>query len=243
MSRPTYALQCFLIVVAITPACFGQLATGNTATDHAFDAKLALVSGQVTSLHDGQPWALSSGEVLPVQQILQTGPDGYAQMRVDNGGMFEVYSNSKIFFRQNSANPNDVLDLVSGRVRLFLRPKQGESQRVFSPSAIISAHQAACVALVIDEDDTVRIDVIEGQVRVQHARLPKNEPVLVKAIDSILVQKNQAISRRVDRGSLYRYTARIFTAITFGHSQDGKPVEGNKLLAHSRAAHPLQLSF
>ncbi len=225
-------------------ACFGQIAPSNIAPAHPFEAKLALVSGQVTSLHDGQPWALSSGETLPMQQTLQTGQDGYAQMRVGNGGIIEVYSSSKVFYRQNAANPSDVLDLVAGRVRLYLRPKPGELQRVFSPSAIISAHNAACVALVIDEDDTVRIDVIEGQVRVQHALLPSNEAILVKAIDSILVQKNQAISRRVDRGSLYRYTARIFTAITFGHSsQDGKPVEGNKLLAHSRPAHPLHLAF
>jgi hypothetical protein len=75
--------------------------------------------------------------------------------------------------------------------------------------------------------------VVEGEVGVQHRLLPRNEPVIVKAVDAILVQKNQPISHRVERGSLYRYTVKILSAITPGRSgsHNADPIEGDKILA------------
>lgn len=237
-------LFCFLAVSPQRSAAQDQNAVTDSSAMRAFQAQAILVNGQVTRLRDDQPWAISSGDPIPVQQTVSTGQDGYAQLKIGGGGTFEILGNSKVVFRQNAYNPNDVMDVLAGRVRLQLRPKRGESQRVFSPSAIISTHLPASLALAVDEDDTVRIDVIEGQVRVQHTQLPSSESVLVRAIDSILVSKNEPISRRVDRGTLYRYRARIMTAITFGHSgHDGEPIEGNKFLGRSHSGHCLRLAF
>jgi len=141
-----------------------------------------------------------------------------------------------VVFRQNAARAGDLLDVMAGRVQIHLQPTMGQPrQRVFTPVAIITASEPSTIAIAIDEDDMVRIDVIEGAIRVQHTLLPRNEPTLVRAIDAILVQKDQPISRRVDRGSLYRYTVKIWSAITLKHSgaHDGEPVEGNKFLAEA----------
>jgi hypothetical protein len=60
---------------------------------------------------------------------------------------------------------------------------------------------------VDDEDNSSRIDVQEGEISVQHALLPRTEPVLVKAGDAIAVHPDEPlISRRLDRGSLYHCT-------------------------------------
>ncbi len=210
----------------------------------SFEARATIATGQVTRLRDDQPWAISSGDLIPIQQTLSTGQDGYVQLQLAGGTTFEILGNSKVHFRQNLGNPNDVLDLVSGRVRMQLRPKRGDQQRVFSPSAIITTHLPTSLAMAMDEDDNVRIDVIEGEIRVQHAKLPGSQAVLVRAIDSILVERDEAISRKVDRGTLYRYRAKILTAVTFGHiGHDADPVEGNKFLGRSRVSRPLRLSF
>ncbi len=239
LRRSIYVLTALLSA----SSAHAQNAVGDPIAARAFQAQATVVNGQVTRLRDDQPWAISSGDQVPIQQTLSTGQDGYAQLKVAGGSSFEIFSNSKVAFRQNISNPNDIVDVLAGRVRLQLRPRRGEQQRVFSPSAIISAHVPTALALAVDEDDTVRIDVIEGEVRVLHTRLPGNE-VLVRAIDSILVKKNEEISRRVDRGTLYRYRARIITALTFGHAGHGaEPIEGNKLLARSHASRPLWLSF
>jgi hypothetical protein len=202
-----------------------------------YEAHATMVTGQVTRIRDAQPWAVSSGEHVPVQQTITTGRDGYAHFEVGGGSSFDLFANSRVVFRENAASAGDLLDVVAGRVRIHLRPTLGQSQqRVFCPVAVISAHhQPATFAVAVDEDDTVRIDILEGEVTVQHALLPRNDPTLLRAVDAIVVKKDEPISRRVDRGSLYRYTVKVLSAITFGHggSHNVEPEDEDKLLAIS----------
>jgi hypothetical protein len=202
-----------------------------------YEAHATSVTGQVTRIRDERPWALSSGERVPIQQVISTGNDGFAHFVVAGGSSFDLFSDSRVVFRQNAASAGDLLDVVAGRVRIHLHPGPGqEQQRILTPSAAITALEPATVSIAVDEDDTVRIDVLEGEVRVQHTLLPRNAPTIVRAVDAILVQKDQPISRRVDRGSLYRYTVKplhdLWTAVTPGHAaHSGEPEEGNKFLA------------
>jgi hypothetical protein len=137
----------------------------------------------------------------------------------------------------------DLLDVKAGRVRVHLQPGPGQwQQRIFCPVAIVSAHEPATVSLAVDEDNSVRIDVLQGEVRVQHTILPRSEPVLVKAVDAILVRPDQQISRRVDRGTLYRYTVGILVALTPGHKSN-EPIEGKPLLARAEARSRAHLAW
>ncbi len=203
-----------------------------------FEAHAVSVTGKVSRVRDEQPWAVSAGERVPVRQVISTGNDGLARFTVAGGAYFDIFSNSRLIFRQNTASAGDLLDMVAGRIRVHLQPLMSQpQQRIFTPAAIITANRAATVALAIDEDDTLRIDVLEGEVRVQHANLPKSEPTLVRAMDAIVVRPDEPISRRVDRGSLYRYTVKpfkdIWTAVTPGHSSphNRDVIEGEKVLA------------
>lgn len=231
------------LAAAITKSALpGQSGTVDSLTMRPFEAQATAVTGQVTRIRNNEPWALSNGERVPVQQVIMTGNDGYAHFNMAGGSNFDIFSNSRVIFRQNIANTGDLVDVLVGRVRVHLQPVAGQhQQRVFCPTAVISTSEPTTLALAVDEDDTVRIDVTEGQVRVQHAFLPRTEPIFVRAIDAIVVKKNEPISRRIDRGSLYRYRVRILSAITFGHSgHDAGPIEGNKFLAQSQG---VRLSF
>jgi len=224
------------IVIASSSAARAQNPPVDFSGVQIYEAHAIAVTGQVSRIRDEQLWALSTGERVPIQQVITTGSDGYARFEVAGGSTFELFSNSRVIFRQNAASAGDLLDVLAGRVRIHLRPTIGQPmQRIFTPVAIITAQEPGTIALAIDEDDTVRIDVIEGEVRVQHTLLPRNDPTVVKAVDAILVQKDQPISRKVDRGSLYRYTVKVWSAITLGHSGNhhGEPVEGDKFLAQN----------
>jgi hypothetical protein len=212
-----------------------------------YEARATVVTGKVTRSRDAQPWALSAGERLPIQQVIETGPDGFAHFEVAGGGSFDIFANSRVGFRQNAASAGDLLDVLAGRVRVHLKPAPGQQQqRILTPSAWISTLQAATVAIAIDEDAAMRVDVLEGEVRVQHTLLPRSEPTIVRAVDAILVRPDQQISRRLDRGSLYRYTVKplhdLWTAVTPGHGNHaGDPVEGNHFVARfSPSERPLQ---
>jgi hypothetical protein len=231
------------LALGFASGAHAQAGPVDSSAMQTYEAHATEVTGAVTRIRDKQPWVVSSGERVPVQQVITTGGDGYAHFVVAGGSSFDVLSNSRVIFRQNSASAGDLLDVVSGRVRVHLQPTAGISQqRIFTPVATISALQSATVSIAVDEDDNVRIDVLEGEVRVQHALLPRNEPTIVRAVDAILVQKDQQLSRRLDRGSLYRYTVKplhdLWTAVTPGHStHSGDPIEGNKFLAQSVTAH------
>jgi hypothetical protein len=213
----------------------------NSPVDQAvmqkYEARATVVTGKVTRTRDDQPWALSPGERVPIQQVITTGPDGFAHFELAGGGSFDIFANSRVVFRQNAASAGDLLDVTEGRVRIHLKPQPGQpQQRILTPSAWISAFQDATVAIAIDEDSAMRVDVLEGEVRVQHTLRPRSEPTIVRAVDAILVRGDQQISRRVDRGSLYRYTVKplhdLWTAVTPGHANKaGEPIEGNHFLA------------
>jgi hypothetical protein len=212
----------------------------DVAASEDLRADALVVTGKVTYLRDSQPWAVSSGELVPLGKTIETGDDGYGHFKVAGGDTFDIFANSQVVFRGNAGNPGDLLDVHSGRVRIHLAAARGEpQQRIFTPSAIISVRGSASLSLAIDEEGTVRIDVTEGEIRVQHALLPRSEPVVVRAIDAILVRPNETVSRRVDRGSLYRYTVKIWSALTFGHSgHDGEPIEGNRFFDFDVVARP-----
>ncbi len=215
----------FAIFTASAIASFLSAQTGpvDSSAMRPYEAYVTAAQGQVSIVRDQRPWAISSGERIPIQRLITTGPDGYAHLEVNGGASFEVYANSRVAFRQNAATAGDLLDVFAGRVKVHLKPGPAElQQRVLCAVAAISSLGPATIAIAVDEDETARIDVLEGEVRVQHRLLPRSDPTVVKAIDAILVERNQQLSRRVDRGTLYRYTLKplhdLFSAVTPGHS-------------------------
>ena len=221
-----------LFMAAVTVGSPLQNPPVDQAAMQKYEARATAVTGNVTRNRDAQPWALSAGDRVPVQQVITTGADGYAHFEVAGGGSFDIFANSRVGFRQNAASAGDLLDVVEGRVRIHLKPQQ----RVLTPNAWIAAAQEASIAIAIDEDGAMRIDVLEGEVRVQHTLLPRSEPTIVRAVDAILVRSDQQISRRLDRGSLYRYTVKplhnLWSAVTPSRSnKSGEPVEGNRFMA------------
>lgn len=199
------------------------IAATAAAQTQDFGAHVTAAEGRVSIDRDRRPWAISSGETIPMQRIVTTGQDGFVRLEVDGGASFEIYADSRVGFRQNPGNTGDLLDVLSGRAQIHLNPGPGEPQnRIFCRTAIVTAHEPATFAVAIDEDGSVRLDVLEGEVAVQHALLPRSQATIVKAIDSIVVEPDEQISRRMERGTLYRYTIKplhdLYEALTFGHS-------------------------
>src|ERR1700738_4135460 len=99
------ALQTATGLVAILAApgvCLGQSVPGPAAPP-SFDtaAQVVSLSGQVSVLHDSEPWALNIGDRVQAKQVIVSGPDGYALFQISDGSTFEVYPNSNVVFRKN----------------------------------------------------------------------------------------------------------------------------------------------
>lgn len=236
---PNYAAAPLLLALSLARAA-AQLPVDSSVMQQ-FEAHAVEVEGQVSRTRDEMPWAVTKGERVPVRQLITTGRDGFARFAIGGGSEFTLFSNSRVIFRSNTARVGDLLDVAAGRVRIKFQPVTGQlQQRVYTPIATISASGAAIISIAIDQDQTVRLDVLEGAVYVQHRLLPRNEPTLVRAVDAILIERDQQLSRRLDRGSLFRYTVKplhdLWTAVTPARAHSGEPVEGNKFIEASLTA-------
>jgi hypothetical protein len=159
-------------------------------------AQVIQITGQVSVLRDSTPWALQQGSTVMAKQIIVTGTDGFAVFRISDGSTFEVYPNSRVTFRANPGNWKDLLDLWLGRVKVHIEKLSGQPNhnRVRTPTAVISVRGTVFDVAVEDADSTL-VSVEEGQVAVQHALLPSNEPKLVNPGEHIRVYKDQPLAQ------------------------------------------------
>jgi ferric-dicitrate binding protein FerR (iron transport regulator) len=203
-----------LLAVAI-PVCLAQLPDSNAS---AYAAKAITVSGRVSVLKDSQPWAVSVGDMIQVQQLIQTGPDGHAVFQVSDGSTFEVYPNSNVVFRNNLYNWRDLLDLMVGRVRVHIEHLMGQPNpnRVQTPTAVISVRGTTFDVTVDDDDGTTLVEDEEGVVEVQHRWLPDGKSKVLQSGESIRVYRNEPIAAStIDKGTVARYVLRaVMNAVT-----------------------------
>ena len=173
-------------------------------------AKALVINGDVSVLRDNSPWALFEGNTVRPQQMVKTGPDGYAKFQVSDGSTFEVFPNSQVMFRANPPSWKDLLDVVIGRVKVYIQHLNGipNPNNVSSPTAVISVRGTVFEVVVEDEDGTTFVSVDEGLVGVRSKAVASAE-VLLQPTQSIRVFKNQPLAQKVvDKGSIVRGVVR-----------------------------------
>lgn len=169
-------------------------------------AKVITLNGQVSVLRDNSPWVLNLGDSVQPQQVIITGPDGFAVFQVSDGSTFEVFSNARVVFRENYGSWRDLLDVLLGRVKVHIQKLGGQPNynRVRTPTAVISVRGTIFDVAIEDEDDTTLVSVEEGQVGVLHLLKPGPERILNPG-ESIRVFRNQALAQTtIDKDSVIR---------------------------------------
>jgi hypothetical protein len=224
-------LVCALLVIAAPRFCSAQLFP--SSPDAA--AKVLSMTGQVSVLRDSEPWALNIGDQVQAQQVILTGPDGYAKFQTSDGSTFEVYPSSNVIFRKNPGSLHDLLDLFVGRVKIHIQRFGGQPNpnRIMTPTAVISVRGTIFDVSINDDDETTIVSVEEGSVEVRHA-LKSGTPKIVNAGESLHVYKDQPIAQSViDKNELFHRIVRSLGDAAYriaisppGHGGIGIPTTG-----------------
>jgi hypothetical protein len=213
-----------LLLAASVSVCAGQptlskpcLSPGSVEAA----AKVMTLTGQVSVLHDSQPWALSIGDTVQAKQVIVSGADGNAVFCVSDGSTFEVFPNSEVVFRDNPPNWRDMLDVLVGRIRVQIQKLGGPNpNRIQTPTATISVRGTIFDVSVDDEERTTVVAVEEGQVEVRHRLLPSSSSKLVNAGESLKVYPDEPLSKsRFDKGAAAQRVLRammdaVYTAVS-----------------------------
>lgn len=172
-------------------------------------ARVMELQGRVSILQDNAEVPLFNGSPVQPRQLIRTGPDGYAKFELADGSTFEVFQNSQVVFRTNPSSWEDLLDVVIGRVKVYIQHRNGPNHnRVTTQTAVISVRGTVFDVVVEDEDATTLVSVDEGIVGVRHLLLPGNE-IQLQSGESFRVFRNQPLARRVDKGGVVQKALRV----------------------------------
>jgi len=184
----------FAALLIAAQSCFAQLFP--TSQDAA--AKVLTLTGDVSVLRDSERWALNVGDSVQAQQVILTGPDGYAKFQTSDGSTFEVYPSSNVIFRKNPGSLRDLLDLFVGRVKVHIQRlgngNEPNPNRIMTPTAVISVRGTIFDVSINDDDETSIVSVEEGSVEVRHALKP-GPPKIVNAGESLHVYRDEPLAK------------------------------------------------
>lgn len=185
------------------------LSAGLACAQTGGDAKIVVMTGQVNVLRDGATWALSMGDLVHPDQLIVTGPDGYAQLRVADGSTFEVFQNARVAFRDNRGNWRDLLEIFLGKVKISIEHAGGQNPNtVRTPTAVIAVRGTVFDIDVEDGDATTLILCEEGRVEVTHL-IQSGRGQVLNAGEWVRVFKNMPLqAKAVDRGALLQRAVR-----------------------------------
>src|SRR5271156_4409073 len=193
---------CGLFITAAGLVCSAQqFPMSNDAA-----AQVISMNGEVSVIRTAgaDPWTLNVGDKIQIQQVILTGPDGYAKFRVSDGSVFDVYPNSNVVFRKNPGNLKDLLDLVVGRVKIHIQRFGGQPNpnRIMTPTAAISVRGTIFDVSINDDDETTIVSVEEGSVEVRHALKP-GAAKIVNAGETLHVYRDEPLAQgAIDKNEL-----------------------------------------
>jgi ferric-dicitrate binding protein FerR (iron transport regulator) len=180
------------------------LSAGLACAQTGGDAKILVMTGQVSLLRDGATWALNSGDLIHPDQWVVTGPDGYAKFRVADGSTFEVFQSARVAFRNNRGDWRDLLEVFLGKVKVSIEHLGGANPNsVRTPTAVIAVRGTVFDIDVEDADATTFVLCEEGRVEVSHLIVPGSK--ILNPGEYVRVFKNMPLQAKViDRGAVYQ---------------------------------------
>jgi ferric-dicitrate binding protein FerR (iron transport regulator) len=207
MSHRTTALRCALSLAlfgGLGATSFAQTMTHVPMQNSDGAAKLVAMTGQVSVLRDGDPWALQVNDYVQPMQVIVTGENGSGMFKVADGSTFEVYPNSKVYFRANRGNWDDLLELILGKIKVQIEHLGGvpNGNKVHTPTAVISVRGTTFDVEYDPDKESTKVTDEDGSVDVARATLLSDHKIL-HANESIVVYKNERLGKSgIDKGNL-----------------------------------------
>jgi hypothetical protein len=163
-----------LLIAAALVASWNSLHAQCVLPAENTGALVLVQSGDVSLLADraGYRVTIPPCGIVNQQQVIKTGPDGYAKFQVSDGSTFEVFPNSEVTFRK-TYGIGDLLNVWMGKVKVYIQHLNGlpNPNNVTTPTALISVRGTIFDVDVQDLEGTTFVTLDEGLVDVRHLQV------------------------------------------------------------------------
>src|ERR1022692_4085283 len=196
------------LVVWLNPLC---AQCGVPAQSLGTGAMVLIQSGDVSKQGDraGYRLAIPPCGIVNQQQVIKTGPDGYAKLQVSDGSTFEVFPNSEVTFRK-TYGIGDLLNVWMGKVKVYIQhfPGVPNPNNVTTPTALISVRGTIFDVEVQDLEGTTFVTLDEGLVDVRHLQVA-SKIIRLNPGESVQVLPNTPLAALPhDKGMILRQVMR-----------------------------------
>jgi len=208
MRRLTFAQAVHTLMIAVAfVVSLAPMYAQCVLDPHSSGAMVLMQSGDVSQLGDraGYRVTIKPCGIVNQQQVIKTGPDGYAKFQVSDGSTFEVFPNTELTFRK-TYGIGDLLNVWMGKVKVYIQHLPGipNPNNVTTPTALISVRGTIFDVDVQDLDGTTFVTLDEGLVDVRHLRVASGVVRLTPG-ESIQVLPNMPLVPLAhDRGFILR---------------------------------------
>jgi hypothetical protein len=176
-------------------------------------AMVLVQSGDVSKPGDRAGYRLTIPPcgIVNQQQVIRTGPDGYAKFQVSDGSTFEVFPNSEVTFRK-TYGIGDLLNVWMGKVKVYIQhfPGVPNPNNVTTPTALISVRGTIFDVDVQDLDGTTFVTLDEGLVDVRHLQVASGIVRLIPGQSIQVLPNTPLVPLARDRGMILRQVLRGF---------------------------------
>ncbi len=205
-----------LSLAAALVVCLAPLTAPLAAQESG--AKVLRQVGQVSIQNNGYLQALSEGDQIRMGQVIVTGPDSFATFQVlSDKSTFEVYPNSQVVFRDTPGNWRSLLNIVMGRIKVFIQHAPGvpNPNDVTSPTAVISVRGTVFDVVVPDPDTTI-VSLDEGIVDVRNFTAPGDAARLQPGQSITVLRGQRLIAAGIDKGNILQKALQVVRSVYVG---------------------------
>ncbi|MCW5963587.1 MAG: FecR domain-containing protein [Bryobacterales bacterium] len=183
-----------------------------------YAATVTLSTGRVAVVKAGESHTLMPGDTVKPGLEVFTGSDGYAVFQLQDGSSFEVYPNSRVLFRSNWGNWNDIFDIWVGRMKIHIEKIMGKPNphRIHTPTAVISVRGTTFFVEVEEDSEATVVGVDTGEVMVEHRLLPTGKQQLLRTGEQLRIDRDVPIAKaRIARDGVLRATMRTLSDVLY----------------------------
>ncbi len=159
-------------------------------------ARLVAFQGQISVLRGTEPWALNVGDYVQPGQVIVTGADGTGMFKVGDGSTFEIFAKSKVVFRANRGDWQDLLEIMLGKIKVQIEHPGGlpNNNKIRTPTAVISVRGTTFDVDYDEEKELTTVFDEEGSVEVARSSRLDDKRIL-NANQSVEVYKNSPLAK------------------------------------------------